>query len=89
MARERMVTRTINESVVEIMTLDVTTANVEIKAYRLSGIFTDDEALKKCKKMYETETLKLVHVESNHTTEVLYGMLEDDFIRYAEILPPR
>ena len=89
MARERMVTRTINETVVEIMALDVTTANVEIKTYRLSGIFTDEEALKKCKKMYETEIFKLVHVESNRTTEVLYGMLEDDFIRYAEVLPSR
>ena len=89
MARERMVTRTINETTVSIMALDVTTASVSIQKFKLSGTYTEDEALKACKKRYETDTLKLVHVDSMEETEILYGMPEDEFMKLAKVLPPR
>ena len=89
MARERMVTRTINETTVSIMALDVTTANVSIQDFKLSGTYTADEALKACKKRYETDTLKLVHVDHITETEILYGMPEDEFMKLAKVLPPR
>ena len=89
MARERMVTRTINETTVNVMVLDVTTANVTIQPFKLSGTFTTDEALKACKKRYDTDTIKLVYVDSMEETEILYGMPEDEFMKYAKVLPPR
>ena len=89
MAREKMITRTIEDTTIEVMTLDITSASVQTYKYHLSGQFTADEALKKLKKAYETDALKLVHIESMNTVEVLYGMTEEDFIAHAVVLPPR
>lgn len=89
MARKRMVTRTIEQTTAQVMTLDVTTAEVQVKAYSIGGRFNDEELLKKLKKLFETDTLKLVHIESQTCEEVLLGMDEEDFIRLAQVLPPR
>lgn len=89
MARKRMVTRTIEQTTAKIMCLDVSTAEVTINEYKIGGTFTDSALLAKMKTLYETETFKLVHVETNTTEELLLGMTEEDFIRYATVLPPR
>lgn len=89
MARKRMVTRTIEQTKAQVMTLDVTSAEVQVKAYTIGGRFNDEELLKKLKKLFETDTLKLVHIESQTCEEVLLGMDEEDFIRLAQVLPPR
>ena len=90
MARERMVTRTVVVTTVEVMCLDVTTAEVAIKPFEVSGTFTDKEsALKVIKKHNETDTFKCVAVQEMTENEVLYGMSEIDFIKLAKVLPPR
>ena len=90
MARERMVTRTVDVTVAEVMCLDVTTAEVTVVSYDISGKFnTKEEVLKSLKKAYETDTYKVVNVQSTETKEILYGMPEIDFIRMAKVLPPR
>lgn len=89
MARKRMVTRTIEQTTAQVMALDVTTVEVQVKSYSIGGRFNDEELLKKLKKLYETDTLKLVHIESQTCEEVLLGMDEEDFIRLAQVLPPR
>lgn len=89
MARKRMVTRTVMQTTAEVMTLDVTTAEVQVQSYGIGGQYTDEELLKKLKKLFQTETLKLVHVESQECKELLLGMDEEDFIRLAKVLPPR
>lgn len=89
MARVRMITRTIEQTTAEVMTLDVTTAEVRIKEYPIGGRYTDEELLKKLQKLFQTDTLKLVHIESQKCDEVLLGMTEEDFIKYAKVLPPR
>lgn len=90
MARERMVTRTVELSVAGVMTLDTTTAKVEIIAYEIGGGLTDEKAiLKAVKKLHETDTFKCVSVQSVTTKEILYGMSEIDFIKHAKVLPPR
>ena len=89
MARKRMVTRTIEQTTAQVMTLDVTTAEVQVKSYPIGGRFNDEELLKKLKKLFETDTLKLVHIESQTCEEVLLGMDEEDFIRLAKVLPSR
>lgn len=89
MARKRMVTRTIEQTTAQVMTLDVTTAEVKIVPYQIGGKYTDEDLLKNLKKLFETDTLKLVHIDSQDCEEVLLGMEEEDFIRLAKVLPPR
>lgn len=89
MARKRMITRTIEQTTAHVMTLDVTTAEVQIKDYTIGGRYSGEELLKKLQKIFQTDTLKLVHVESQECEEVLLGMEEEEFIRLAKVLPPR
>ena len=79
MARKRMVTRTVEQ----------TTAQVQVRTYDIGGKYTDEDLLKKLQKLFQTDTLKLVHIESQTCKEVLLGMEEEDFIRLAKVLPPR
>ena len=89
MARKRMVTRTVEQTKAQVMTLDVTTADVQVRTYDIGGKYSDEELLKKLQKIFQTDTLKLVHIESQVCKEVLLGMYEEDFIRLAKVLQPR
>lgn len=89
MARKRMVTRTVEQTTAQVMTLDVTTAEVQVITYDIGGQYTDEELLKKLQRIFQTDTLKLVHIESQTCNEVLLGMDEEEFIRLAKVLPPR
>lgn len=89
MAKKRMVTRTIMQTSAKVMTLNVTTAEVQILTYDIGGQYTDVELLKKLQSIFQNDELKLVHIESQICNELLLGMTEEDFIKYAEVLPPR
>lgn len=90
MARERMVTRTVELSVCEVMCMNTTTAEVKINTYEIGGGLTDEKALlKSIKKLYETDDFKCVAISKVTHREILYGMLESKFIELATILPPR
>lgn len=89
MARKRMVTRTVEQTTAQVMTLDVITAEVQVRPYDIGGQYNDEELLKKLQKLFQTDTLKLVHIESQTCNEVLLGMDEEDFIRLAKVLPSR
>lgn len=88
MARERMITRTVEQTKVRIMALNVNTVEVNFIEATIGGVYDTEALMKKLKKMYETEELKLVHIEQQETEEVLLGMTEEDFIKYAKVLPP-
>lgn len=90
MARERMVTRTVELSVCEVMCMNTTSAEVKINTYEIGGGLTDEKALLKAiKKLYETDTFKCVAISKVTQKEILYGMPESRFIELATILPPR
>lgn len=89
MARKRMVTRTINQVTADVMCLNIETAEVRTNEYTIGGVYTPEELLKKLQELYQTDTLKLVHIDSMHNEELLLGMDEDEFIRLAKVLPPR
>lgn len=90
MARERMVTRTVILTVAEVMTVNTTTAEVQITTFEIGGgLSADKDILKAVKKAHETDDLKIVKLNEVTTREVLYGMPESDFIRLAKVLPPR
>lgn len=90
MARERMVTRTVELSVCEVMCMNTVTAEVQICTFEIGGGLTDEKALLKAvKKLYETDTFKCVAISKVTQKEILYGMPESRFIELATILPPR
>lgn len=90
MARERMVTRTIELSVCDVMCMNITTAEVKINTYEIGGGLTDEKAiLKAIKKLYETDNFKCVAITNVTQKAILYGMPESRFIELATILPPR
>lgn len=90
MARERMITRTIKETNVSVMCVDVTIGEVFTYDYVLTGEFQKNEDIMKAlKKEHETADFKLVNIQSVETVEKLYGMAEADFIKLAKELPPR
>ena len=89
MVNVKMVTRTIEQTTADVMCVDTSTAQVAINSYTIGGSYTNDDLLKKLKNFFETDGIVLVKIESQHTEHLLLGMPEEDFIRYASVLPPR
>ena len=90
MVREKTITRTIVETTARIMCLDVKSAEVSINDYKIGGEwYNENSLLEKLQSIYNTDTFKLVHIESVTKKEVLLGMSVEDFIRYAKVLPVR
>lgn len=89
MARIRMVTRTVEVNTYSVMACNIETAEVRVMEFKCGLVPVSVDPLKYLKKLYETDTLKLVSVVSRETETVLYGMPEDEFIAAAKILPPR
>lgn len=90
MARERMVTRTVATVEYICMTVNTTTRQVEdITVSIPSGMTMTEKARQKAITAALPETNTLVQITSETVKEVLYGMTEDDFIKYAKVLPPR
>lgn len=90
MAREKMVTRTVTQTTAEVMTIDVTSTEVQIRDYTIGGTYdTNELLLKKLQSLFQTDTLKLVHISSTTVEDLLLGMSEEDFIRYSTVLSPR
>lgn len=89
MRRERMITRTITQTIASVMAIDVTNSEASIFETKIGGVYKDSELLKVLKNIYETDTYKLVHIESNIHEEILLGMTETQFIKYATVLPSR
>ena len=89
MARERMVTRTIEVMEYGVMCVNTQTQTVTTQVLTLTGTVTDEKALKLARKQFETEHLKVVTICHKNVTEELYGMPESEFIKLAKVLPPR
>lgn len=90
MARVRLVTRTVTITTVVTMTLNIDTSEVGTAIYEMNGEYPDmEECLKLIKKYNDTDTIKNVVIKSMSKSDVLYGMPESEFIKYAKELPPR
>ena len=90
MARVRMITRTVKGTVANVMCLDTLAAKAVNADYEISGVYQDNvKLLKALQAVYETDTLKLVHIVSSFETKQLYGMSENEFMLYAKKLLPR
>lgn len=89
MARIRMVTRTVTETVAEVLVVDVVKGEMHKQTFKLSGKLSQIEALKQMKKQHDTDEFKIAAVKSIDYRDVHYGMTEQKFIENADILPER
>lgn len=97
MARKVMVTRTIKSTLVNVLCLDISTAEPCNKDFTLPGTMVDSEgklkekaALKIIAEMCSNSTVKPVAVVHYEVVEKkLYGMDEATFIANSVVLPPR
>lgn len=90
MSRERMVTRSINVGVYDVMTANMTTMQVDSVQVEIPSWNTmSDKKLTESIQSALTADQKYVQHTQTATKEVLYGMPEADFIKLAKVLPPR
>lgn len=89
MARKPMVTRTIVTTKVNVLCLDIQSAEPFNKEVTLPRTYKDEKKLlKKVEEVVNTENVKAVHIVDKTEVETLYGMTEQDFIDNATILDP-
>ena len=89
MARKPMVTRTIITTKVNVLCLDITSAELFNKVLTLPRTYKDDKKLLKAvESVVNSDTEKAVHVVDKEEVETLYGMDEQTFIDNAIILDP-
>ena len=89
MARKPMVTRTIVTTKVNVLCLDIKSAEPFNKVVTIPRTYKDEKKLfKKVEEVVNTEEVKAVHIAYKEEVETLYGMTEQDFITNATILDP-
>ena len=87
MARKPMVTRTIVTTRVNVLCLDIQSAEPFNKVVTLPRTYKDEkQLLKKVEEVVNTDEVKAVHVVGKEEVETLYGMSEQDFINNAVVL---
>ena len=92
--RARLVTRTIITRKVDFKAFNMETATVENMTITFGVNVTinkDADGINTINKKLQADGIKAtaVMIDSITDNETLYGMLEDDFIRLAKVLPPR
>ena len=82
-----MVTRTIVTTKVNVLCLDIKSAEPFNKVVTLPRTYKDEkQLLKKVEEVVNTDEVKAVHVVGKEEVETLYGMTEQDFINNAVVL---
>lgn len=88
--RTPMVTRTVSFIRCEIMALDTVNGTVQTVTVDYTGLQKQDERiLKDIKKTWLNDNVALVKITFKEEIEQLYGMREEDFIRYATPMESR
>lgn len=89
MARKPMVTRTILTTKVNVLCLDIQSAEPFNKEVNLPRTYKDEKKLlKKVEEVVNTDNVKAVRIVDKTEVKTLYGMTEQDFIDNATILDP-
>lgn len=87
--REKFVTRTVTETKVKMVTLDLETMTPNTTLEFLPTDETDEtKLLKIAHKLFDTETIKVVKIEYDGKRETLYGVKEQVFLSMAVELDP-
>ncbi len=88
MARERMITRTINTTVLEIIGVNLDTLETERKETVWPGRAKDIK-YEDVESAFQNDHYAVATIHIVKEVESLYGMPESDFIAHAKIMPPR
>ena len=88
MARERMVTRTITTTEVKALCINIETTEVSTKSFTFTTLVKDEKTMINNAQSQCDDIIKVVAIKEV-VNEILYGMTEMDFIKYAKVLPPR
>ena len=87
MAKERMVTRTIKTSTVLAKVYNLITDEIENYTFDFSGEeLTTERAEKLFKDLLKDTNYTFIKIVQINYVEAVYGMLEVDFIRLAQII---
>lgn len=90
MARQPMVTRTIQTTRANVLCLNIVEGEPFNQEVTLPRTYKDEASMMKVvEKLINTEEVKAVHIVQTEVHETLYGMTEQEFIAVAKILPPR
>lgn len=84
MARKPMVTRSFDTMTCNVLVANISTNTLQEKEITLPTLITEDNKLVKAiREQVETDIIKFVSIKSTTVKEVLLGMSEQDFIKYA------
>lgn len=90
MARQPMVTRTIQTTRANVLCLNIVDGEPFNQEVTLPRTYKDESSMMKvAEKLINNDTVKAVHIVQHEVVETLYGMTEQDFINLAQTLPPR
>ena len=89
MARARMITRTCVTTEVKALCVNVVTAEVSTRDFVFTGLIKDEKTMINSAQSQCEDNIKVVVIKERSERETLYGMSEQDFVKYAKVLPPR
>lgn len=90
MARKPMVTRTVRTTKVTFLCVNIVEEKTETKVVEVTRTYSDDKKLLKAvKEVITDENIIPVKVIKTEIVESLFGMTEQEFVEYAQILPAR
>lgn len=85
--RTRMITRTVTFNHINVMAVNTKTASVENQALCIVGDYTDKEVEKLVKaELEKMDNIKFVSIIENYKDTQIYGMTEEEFVHYANII---
>jgi hypothetical protein len=75
---------------VNVLCLNLDKAEPFNEDLTLAGTYADNKAMMKAvSAKIDNEHQKAVHVTTSEKVETLYGLTEEEFIKYAKVLPAR
>lgn len=89
--RERNITRTIKITVYEVLCLDIDTQEVKVETFSMnsSTLKTESDKLKYINSSFSAGNIRAVAIKNEHVEDCLYSLSEEDFIKYAKVIPCR
>ena len=90
MARQPMITRTIQTTKATVLCIDLANEQPFTQEVVLPRTYKDERSMmKKIKTIVENDHVKAVNVRNVVVESTLYGMTEQEFINVANVLPSR
>lgn len=89
MKKEKLITRTMVTTHVNVIMYDVSEKTTFEMPHNIVGKVSVNDALEILHDTFDTDTLKVVMVNTMDYIEKLYGVTESEFMAIAKELPPR